>query len=259
MQKPSWSLAHAKALGEAAQPGEVAAGVVGAAGEHQARVGRGGGAQRGEHPDQLLLALVGGETADEEHHRRPRRPGRAGGEPAEVDRRRHHRVAPGPGGERRLEVVRGVADHQVGEGRQPPQLALAPLQPVDDPRAGAAVEVRRRDVVIDEHPRPLEALDHARQRRPDGEVVEQRAAIPGTPRQLVGGTRLARHPPVDEVGEDLRAEAEPAEHRAHLQDRAADGVAVGEDREQLVDPGRRAQPAISRTAASSRPSTAGQE
>ncbi len=98
----------------------------------------------------------------------------------------------------------------------------------------AAEELRRGDVVVDEHPRVRQQAIDVRDFRADREVVDDRRIRARMASELANRARLAHELCVDMLGEDLRAEAHTAQHAAQRQRLLRDRVAERQVRHQLM-------------------------
>ena len=195
-----------------------------------------------EPADHVLDLLVGDHPADEDDvgplvvEVARDQPVRLAVEVAEVGHHRQHR---GAGEAERLEILAvelGVAHRQVAAVGVGLQLAAAAERL---PRQGAvdADEVLgRRDVVVDQRHSIRQRVRRPRRLRPEREVVQQQVVAAAEVDQLAVVARLRLEPVIRRLDENLRLVAGGAEHALDAEHLVADGVAIAQRGEHLVDP-----------------------
>jgi hypothetical protein len=134
-----------------------------------------------------------------------------------------------------LPVELRVAERQGAARRVGAQLAATEVAELDEERMHAGEVHRRRDVVVDEDHPPGQRVGDARGARSDREVVDEDRLGTGFVDQfaVVAGQML--EPRVGGLDEDVGPVAGRPEHFLDAQDLVADGVAVAERREHLMD------------------------
>ena len=192
-------------------------------------------------PDDVLDLLVRDDPADEQQVGPAVVEGlrhRAIGHHVEVLEARDHRQDVGAREaelDQLLPVELGVAERERAARGVGAELAATEVAQLHQQRMDAGEVHRRRDVVVDEDHPPRQRVGDARGARSDREVVDE----DGLGRRLVDQVAIVAgqvlEPRVGGLDEDVRAVAGGAQHLLDAEHLVADGVAVAERRQHLMD------------------------
>ena len=140
-----------------------------------------------------------------------------------------------PSASRSCAIELGVAEREVAAVGVGVQLAAA-AKALPRQRAVDADEIfRRRDVVVDERHPIGQRVRRARRLRAEREMMEQQVVGMAGVDELAVVARQRLEPAVGGLDEDVRLVAGAAQHALDAEDFVADGVAVAERREHLMD------------------------
>ena len=195
-------------------------------------------------PDVVFQLLVGGDAPDEQYVGRAvveraleRGQGRGVRKPLGVDQYGHHAGPRESKGRQLAAVVLGIAERQIDAARQRLQLGPAACGDTEDARVVPREEMRRRDVVVLEHPPSPQRGQRLGQRRGHGEVQHRDVAAAG--RRIGERADFIAEIGVYRQGEDVRFVALAPQQIADAARAVADRVSAVRRRQPLVDHQRR--------------------